>query len=140
MDNLWIADFENSRVVRYPNILAGVSAVGTTGGELSANLVFGQPTLTFAVRNNQPINFTLTDAYGLAWAGNSLFISVANDGFDRVLYFPAPSSDTNDPVASAVLGQPNFITAVSGQCAQTSLSTPFAVDVTPASSSWPTTS
>jgi len=193
MDNLWIADFENSRVVRYPNILAGVSAVGTTGGELSANLVFGQPTLTFAVRNNQPINFTLTDVYGLAWAGNSLFISdgiyatgrivrmdnpnsksngavfsgvigqatvssaisytsptsqtvptslgltddgqgglfVANDGFDRVLYFPAPSSDTNDPVASVVLGQPNFITAVSGQCAQTTLSTPFAVAYDP---------
>ena len=96
--------------MRYANILAGVSAVGTTGGELAANLVLGEPDFTYYPRLNEPVNSTLDGAYGLAWAGNSLFISDESSLNGRVVRVDNPNSKSNGAVFSGVIGQPTIET------------------------------
>ena len=101
--NLYVADYENSRILRFDNANALVS-----GAPLSANAVLGQPDLmsfNFGLSSsalNYPYSLAI-DVTGRLW--------VADSGNHRVLRFDdAANKMTGDP-ADGVLGQPDFDTS-----------------------------
>ena len=91
---LWVADYDNNRVVGYP-------APQTTGE--AATLVLGQSDLTgylpaLSATNLSDPAWVTFDSRGNAW--------IADYGNDRALEFPAPLS--TGEAATLVLGQENF--------------------------------
>lgn len=123
--DVYVVDFGNNRVVRFPQPLEG---------DLSAepDAVYGQPDFfTFSPNSgglgpnslNGP-RYAAFDEDGNLW--------VADSGNHRVLRFPAFTLDSADPAADLVLGQPDFEAAARNQGEQVSASgfdTPTAVTI-----------
>ena len=109
-DGLYVADFNNNRVLYFP------------AGQKTASRVYGQSSFTTstsgttATTTNQPIGV------GVAADGGIL---VADYGNNRVLYYPAGSPNT-DAAASRVYGQTAFTTRASG-AGTTGLNSPTGV-------------
>ncbi len=121
--NLFVADRENKRVLRYePNSSTPINPWFT--GQ-NANLVLGQP--DFTTRN---IASGATGMFG-AWdvaldiPRNKLYVADADN--HRVLRFSTIGL-TNGAPAEAVFGQPDFTTTSSGTSA-TKMNTPFGLAV-----------
>ena len=95
---LWVADYENSRVLRFDG------AAGLANGA-NAAVVLGQPNFTTSAagttqsKMNWPYGM-LMDSAGRLW--------VADRWNNRVLRFDGAAGLANGANASAVLGQPNF--------------------------------
>jgi uncharacterized protein (TIGR03437 family) len=112
--NLYVADSNNGRVLRFPAPFANYPAVPTLE---SADLVLGQAGFTAQVR--QASAFTMYAPYGLAFSGsNGLLVSDAV--LNRVLYYQFTSKGTftagvdNGRAASKVFGQSDFVSKASG--------------------------
>lgn len=107
-DNLWVADAGNHRVLKF-------AAVSTLGNGASASNVLGQPNFavtssnTTAVKMNYPTGVAV-DAAGRLW--------VADQNNHRVLRFDNASLLANGSAATGVLGQPDFVTGLSGLTAE----------------------
>ena len=114
--NLYVADSGNNRVVRFPK------PTQQTGGLVTIDLVIGQKDQNSASPNQgltAPTAKTLaltsgSNAFssGLAIQGADLWVSDA--GNNRVLQFAGlvtATSPSNDPAATLVLGQADFVTA-----------------------------
>ena len=98
---LWVADFGNSRVLRFEN-----AATALTGAP--PNGVLGQPGFTTGggslTANGMPNPWGISiDTAGRLW--------VADRNFHRVLRFDNAAAKANGGAADGVLGQPNFTTA-----------------------------
>lgn len=114
--NLYVADTNNSRVIRFP---APFAAWPQTQVLESADLVLGQTSLTGAPITD-PSAIHMAAPYGLAFSGtNGLLVSDATD--NRVLYIPFASGQTtfnsgldNGKPATKVFGQPDFFTITAG--------------------------
>lgn len=105
--NLWAADTNNCRIVRFN--------APTTNGE-SASVVIGQPTFTTNTCDTTQSNLTGPVGTALDKSGN---LWVADFGNNRVLRFDTPFS--NGESASLVIGQGSFFssscsTTQSGLC------------------------
>jgi uncharacterized protein (TIGR03437 family) len=104
--DLYVADSDNGRVLRFPAPFAPANALQ------QANLVLGQTGFT-GISNPQPSQSVMAVPYGLVFdPQRGLFVSdvVAN----RVLLFPISASTTNGEPASTVIGQPNFSSVTKG--------------------------
>ena len=114
--NLYVADTFNGRVVRFPSPFAKWP---NTQVLESADLVLGQTSLTDAPITD-PSAVNMAQPYGLAFTGiNGLMVSDLAD--NRVLYIPFASGQTNfiagadnGKAATAVFGQPDFVTITAG--------------------------
>ena len=103
--NLYVADRDNSRVIRFPAPFAQPSKQTQ-----SADLVLGQGNFT-----SKTVDVAATRMYapyGLAFAPNTGLL-VSDQGDNRVLLF-AGTSFTSGMAATKVWGQPGFSTATSG--------------------------
>ena len=105
--NLWVADFGNARVVRFPTPFAA----GHSGASAQANLVLGQsspngPTITGAAAN------TMTGPYGIA-IGATGNVFVSDFSLNRVLLFRQPSGGDfrTGQNADGVFGEPDLFTS-----------------------------
>ena len=67
--NLWIADYYNNRVVRYPN-----PHLATLSSPPTADLVLGQPSFFTNVALTPPAPNSLHYPFGVAFANGSLFV------------------------------------------------------------------
>lgn len=108
-DNLWVADFGNSRVLKFPN-------VSTLTNGAAATVALGQPDLTTntagtsAVKMNSPVGVTVDDE-GRLW--------ISDNGNQRVLRYDNADALASGAPANAVLGQPDFTSNGSNSTAQT---------------------
>lgn len=97
--DLWVADFNNNRVLRF------AGAHSTTANQTAAVQVLGQPNFTSAGASltqsgmSQPFGLA-TDAAGRLW--------VTNIAYNRILRFDNAASLGNGANASGVLGQGNY--------------------------------
>jgi uncharacterized protein (TIGR03437 family) len=127
--NLYVADTQNSRILRFPAPFAS----GKTAGE-SADLVIGQTDFTSIVTDatirtlSAPAGIAFTQDGGNVAKPNSGWLVVSDASQNRVLMFPKPFS--NGVNASVVLGQDNFDTTNAGNTSA-SLSSPRGVAVDP---------
>ncbi len=94
--SLWVADYDNNRVLEYPGPI--------TTGE-SASLVLGQSSLTGSESNTTAVNESEPDGIAFDAAGNAW---VADYDNNRVLRYDAPFS--SGEAASVVVGQANMTT------------------------------
>ncbi|MDE2490323.1 MAG: hypothetical protein KGM24_05710 [Elusimicrobia bacterium] len=117
--NLWVADYGNNRVLRFP--------APVTSGE-SADLVLGQPDFTADLAATSATAFSNPSALAFA-ADGSLW--VADQGNRRVLRFSPPFS--TDESADLALGQGDFTSSVSSVAA-TGLDAPRALAFAPSGS------
>lgn len=100
--NLWVADWGNGRVLRFPSPFA-------QAGTQRADLVLGQPNMT--THNTDITARTLAAPYSLAFtAGGNL--AVTDYAANRILYFPQPF--TSGMAATKVLGQQDFNSSSAG--------------------------
>ncbi|MGC1811239.1 MAG: hypothetical protein WA721_14915, partial [Candidatus Binataceae bacterium] len=108
--NLYVADTTNNRVLMFATPFAGFTGAPITG--LTATLVFGQPSLQSSLANNGGISAdSLSDPWGVALdAIGDLFVGDSLN--NRVLVFTNPLAS---PVASTVIGQSTFATALCNQ-------------------------
>lgn len=127
--NLYVADTNNSRVVRFPAPFAsGVKALEP------ADIVIGQSSFTSTITD--PTSVTMSAPVGLAFTSGALSTSATSAGWlvvadaaqNRVLLFPKPF--TTGMSATVVLGQFNMIAGASGTTA-TALSSPRGLAVDP---------
>jgi len=108
-DNLWVAENSNHRVLKF-------AAVSSLANGAAATAVLGQPDfitktpITSATGMRSPRSVTV-DGGGRLW--------VADQFNHRVLRYDAAASLANGASATAVLGQPDFITDPTGTTAQT---------------------
>jgi len=112
--NLYVADSDNGRVLRFPAPFAAYPKVATLE---AADLVLGQAGFTAQIR--QAGNATMVYPYGVAFSGtNGLVVSDAS--LNRVLYFPFTSNGTftaladNGKAATKVFGQADFFSKAAG--------------------------
>jgi len=141
--NLYVADFQNNRVLRYDwsassGITTGQPASHVWGqtsfsglcadaGTLMANGSCGSASPSAAglsFNNSLYITGVATDSWGNLW--------VADSGNGRVLRFPNPGSGIPSATADVVLGQPNFTSPPVSPASQTDpayLGDPLAVRV-----------
>lgn len=100
---VFVADTENSRVLRYPD-------KDTLTNGASAEYVFGQANLTSRLSPDPPSASTINSATGLALDGaGNLWVSDADN--NRVLMFSLAVTRVDPaPAAAKVLGQANFTT------------------------------
>ncbi|MCX6611387.1 MAG: hypothetical protein NTW74_11120, partial [Acidobacteria bacterium] len=103
--DLYIADTLNSRVLRYPRPF-------DNRANLVPNLVLGQSSFTGRITDASPRN--MSAPMGLAFATGGHLV-VSDNAHNRVLLFLRPNGGdfTNGQAASAVFGQPDFISTVS---------------------------
>jgi len=115
---LWVADFNNNRVLRFDN-----AATKTNGA--NADGVLGQPDFTTKVSAttqagmNRPDDMAI-DGNGALW--------VADTNNSRVLRFDSAATRANGANANRVLGQSSFITNVS-TTTQAGMNAPFGVEI-----------
>ena len=123
-NNLYVADYLNSRVLKFPSPVAAASP---------ATVAYGQPNLTSRGFPPAPTPSSMPGPTGVAVdAGGTLFVAIPLD--NRVLVF-APNA-VSGAAATRVLGQPNFTTGTSNtgafpQASATSLSGVSGVAVDP---------
>jgi uncharacterized protein (TIGR03437 family) len=106
--NLYIADTNNHRVLRYP--LPFAQSIR------APDLAIGQKSFTGRDRNigaADPGEFSLAYPVAVALSPKG-DLAVSDGGNHRVLVFPAGSLAANGPAAAAVLGQSAFSTSASG--------------------------
>lgn len=123
---LFVADTGNNRVLIWNTI--------PNGNQVAADLVLGQTGFGISAANSGGITSqTLSSPSGLGVGSGKLF--VADRGNNRVLQWNSIPA-ANQIAASAVLGQPDFISALpnntngaQGTVSQSSLSTPQAIFV-----------
>ena len=124
-DNLWVGDLGNNRVLKF-------SAISTKASGTAADSVLGQATfLTSAAAAGasgmkNPIGVTVSSA-GTLYVGCS--------GNHRILRFNNAASLGNGAPASAVLGQPDFISTTSG-LSNSKFKTPYGVWITQDDALW----
>jgi sugar lactone lactonase YvrE len=94
--SLWVADYENNRILEFPGPV--------TTGE-AASLVLGQSSLSGYRYGTTAVNLSEPDAVAFDSAGN---LWAADYGNNRVLRYDAPF--TTGESASVVIGQPNMTT------------------------------
>ena len=106
--NLYVADFQNGRVVRFPKPFVNYKP----GALQTADLVLGQPNF----------NITITDAtartmarpYGITQVSEH-GLMVSDAAHNRVLMFPGtPKTFVSGESATVVFGQPDFTSTGSG--------------------------
>lgn len=108
--NLYVADYGNSRVLRFPAPFAQSDITVP----LQANLVLGQQTFT-GPKTTDASPRTMAGPHGLAFAVEGhLFVSDAIH--NRVLLFRKPDGGdfTNGMSATGVFGQPDFFSSAPG--------------------------
>ena len=120
-----MADFGNSRVLRYDNAASKVNGAGADG-------VLGQADFTHsaAVTTQNGLSLALgvaVDSQGTIW--------VADRGNSRVLRYDIAASKANGANADGVLGQPDF-TSSGHPASQTSLYNPNGVSVNSSGNVW----
>ena len=108
--NLYIADTYNNRVLQFDSPLTQPGVTPSTS--FSANAVFGQTNFTNSSANqglSSPGGSTLAEPFDVKVDSN-FNVYIADLENSRVLKFDAPDVPlpTNDPAASAVLGQATF--------------------------------
>jgi uncharacterized protein (TIGR03437 family) len=115
LGNVYVADSNNNRVLRYPTPLA---TAATQAGPILPDLVLGQPGFSTNSANQGGISASTLNLAtggpvplfaGLAFdSAGSLYVSDVNN--NRVLVFPASvlKTQNNGPAANLVLGQINF--------------------------------
>ncbi|MGE5498258.1 MAG: GDSL-type esterase/lipase family protein, partial [Syntrophothermus sp.] len=106
MDNdgiLWVADFNNHRIIKYTNA-AAKSNGAAADGVLGQSSFTTKSTGTTAATMNNP-NGVYADVYGNVWVSDRVNY--------RFLRFNAAASKANGAAADGVLGQPDFVTAKS---------------------------
>ncbi len=101
--NLWVADWDNSRVLRYDN-------AATISSGAAASAVLGQT--SFTTKTYSASSTTLHNPTGVFASGTTLW--VADAGNNRVLRFDNAASKANGGSADAVFGQPDFTGAAAG--------------------------
>ncbi|HEO72022.1 MAG TPA: hypothetical protein ENN80_12220, partial [Candidatus Hydrogenedentes bacterium] len=99
--NLWVADYDNNRVLRFDNAAAKANGANADG-------VLGQADFTSAGANRGGTvgQNTLDSPDGCAMCGTALF--VADKDNHRVLRFDNAASKADGANADGVLGQPDF--------------------------------
>lgn len=120
-DNLWVADFNNNRVLRFAN-------VSTLPSGAAATTVLGQLNFTTSSGGTSQVKMlgpssVFVDAGGRLW--------VSEQANHRVLRFDAAAALVNGAAADAVLGQALFTDNAAGTSAQ-GLRNPAGVLVDPA--------
>lgn len=117
--NLYVSDFRNARVLKFP------APLGPSTGSAVASSVWGQSNFAAHGALPQGSASTIAGPVGLSVDGNG-HLYVAVPGENRVLIFPANA--TVGGVATNVIGQPDFTTttANTGVFPLTSASTLFA--------------
>lgn len=99
--NLYVADFGNSRVLRFPKPFANPSRV-------EPDAVYGQPDFNTRTPNSSGITErTMYFPRGVAVDGDGN-LWVADSGNHRLLRFPVALLNNPNPAADLVLGQPDF--------------------------------
>lgn len=104
--DLWVADSGNARVLRFPKPFQQT-------GPQRANLVIGQP--NFSLRITDPSQRSMSFPVAIAFTtGGHLLVS--DFAHNRVLYFLKPTGGdfTNFQAATNVFGQPDFVSAITG--------------------------
>ena len=101
-DNLWVADTDNHRVIRFPAPIVG-------DGSDNADMVFGQADFVHntANRSGSVGANTLYNPAGLTFdSDGSLWVSDATN--NRIIRFPAPLKGDGSDTADKVIGQADF--------------------------------
>ncbi len=129
LGNLWVADFNNDRVLRFAN-------AATLASGASASSVLGQP--NFATSNFTPISASLMyGPFSVFCEGTSLYVA---DGDNyRILRYDNAASLANGAPANAVFGAPNFTTmgdAYLGNPTATNIGYPSQIYVDAANNLW----
>jgi uncharacterized protein (TIGR03437 family) len=127
--HLYVADSGNNRVLGYKDMRKAGPGSGSV-----ADIVIGQQNGQTALCNYptgdpaQPTNSSLCGPVGLLVdsQGN---LWVADQGNARVLRFPAPFSQTGQPVADLVLGQSSFTSKVTDPT-QSTMASPYGLAIT----------
>lgn len=101
--NLWVADTENNRVLRYP-----ASALAAGVRTPAADLVLGQPDFSTATPNRGGISATALRAPSCLAFDKQDRLLVCDTSNARVLIYSPPFS--NNQAASGVMGQANYTT------------------------------
>ena len=123
---LWVADYDNNRVLMYEDA-ANLPEFGAT-----ADLVLGQP--DFSTRTAATSRIKMSGPVGVHFdvAGN---LWVADFGNNRVLRFDSAATLGDGAPATAVFGQPDFVTGVA-DAGNPTMSSPVAVLLDPAGRLW----
>jgi sugar lactone lactonase YvrE len=123
--NLWVADWENNRVLKFDK-----GSSGFTNGQV-ASLVLGQSTFT----DGTYVTTTQSGMHGPedVVVSPSGFVWVADMFNNRILGFANPT--TNGQAASVVIGQSSFTASTSGTT-QTLMYQPFGVAVDASGNLW----
>jgi hypothetical protein len=103
---LYVADGGNHRVLVYTAL--------PTAADVRANFVIGHSGPNFALANRgaaQPANNSLNQPRSIIAQNNKL--AIADQGNNRILFFDLPIN-ADDPVATHVLGQTDFISGGAG--------------------------
>jgi sugar lactone lactonase YvrE len=126
-DRLWVADYNNNRVLRF-------NAISTKASGAAADGVLGQEVFTTNVPDSG--SYGLQNPTGVTVSSSgALYVSCINA--HRVLRFDHAATLDNGTGANVVLGQPNFATTTPGLTAIT-MSYPFGVWITGDDSLWVT--
>ena len=122
---LWIADEGLDRILRFDN-------AASLNGVVTADQVIGQPDLATSVEDVTRTN--LNDPWGI-WidAAGNLYVGDASN--HRVLRFDDAANAGNGPQASAVFGQPDFVSDPKGTDSR-SFHSPYYVAVSPGGTLW----
>jgi len=109
--NLWVADWSNNRVLRYSEFDFGnpdVSEALTWEDGQSANIVLGQTDYTTGTSGLSDSKFNTPQAICYHQPSGTLFVSDRLN--NRVLRYDSLAALTSGSPASAVFGQPDFVT------------------------------
>ena len=98
---LWVADFNNQRVLRFDNASSKVTGAAADG-------VLGQMDFVSSNVSFPPTQSSLTGPFCIA-ANKFGTIWIADPNVNRVLRFDYASAKPNGANADAVLGQPDFV-------------------------------
>jgi hypothetical protein len=101
--NLWVADWDNSRILRYDNAATISSGAAASG-------VLGQT--GFTTKTYSASSTTLHNPNGVFASGTTLWVADAAN--NRVLRFDNAASKANGGSADAVFGQSDFTGAAAG--------------------------
>lgn len=103
-DNLWVADFNNNRVLKFANVSSLVNGAAATS-------VLGQPDFITGTSDTSSITMSGPGAVAVDGAGRLWVVDTSNH---RVLRFDGAAGLVNGAAATGVLGQADFITGLSG--------------------------